>query len=411
MTGRSIHGQGRRRARKGAWFLAVSALVLLAVLAAWFLGRGKVPPPAAALEKVSWDSLGPLSDDMDPDSLLQAVGQSLAHLDRLGPEAELVFGKERVAASRVADSLRAFGRLVRERPGAWEPEVRKRFEAWRSTGEDGAGRMLFTGYYAPLFPGSLAPSPEYPVPLYRRPPDLVTLDLGLFKKDLAGQDLNGLWNGKTLVPYPTREEIDAGGRLAGRGLEIAWVKSPADALFLQVQGSGRLRLPDGGTVSVLYDGRNGRAYTPVGRVLIREGLVPREKMSMQAIREYLTTHPGDAARVMYTDQSYVFFRLAHEPPQGCTGAALTPGRSVAVDRRLFPMGALAWITSQKPAMAPDGSIASWQPFSRFVLLQDTGGAIRGPGRLDVFWGSGDYAEAAAGHMKHEGGMLLILLKE
>ncbi|MBU2490111.1 MAG: MltA domain-containing protein [Proteobacteria bacterium] len=422
-TRRGIPGAARGRGLgSGGWFLGASVLVLLAVLAAAFFSWQReapvpqpvpVPPPPSdrVLEKVPWDALPPLADDLDAASLLAALDQSLAYLDGLDPGSTLIFGSNTIPASRLADSLRAFARLARENPGNWEPELRQRFEAYRCAGADGTGRMLFTGYYVPVLDGSLSPNPEFPTPLYGRPPDLVTVDLGLFKSDLAGEAIIGRWTGKALVPYPDRRKIESGQCLAGRGLEKAWVKSPVDSFFLQIQGSGRLRLPDGSTVSVLYDGKNGRAYTAIGRVLIREGKVPREEMSMQAIRRYLETHPREAERILNENESYVFFRVSREPVQGCTGSALTPGRSVAVDRRLFPMGALAWIASEKPAIAPDGQITSWQPFSRFVLLQDTGGAIRGPGRLDLFWGSGPYAETAAGHMQHDGEMVLILLKE
>ncbi|MBW1990353.1 MAG: murein transglycosylase A [Deltaproteobacteria bacterium] len=389
----------------------VFGFLLAVFLAASLSGCAFFRPrlPASALQEVPWRKVPPLSDDQPVETLLVACEQSLAYLESLESGATLPFGAQRIPAARVEESLKAFMRLVRENPGGWQRRMKETFAAYQVPGVKRSGDMLFTGYFTPEYPGSRVRTEEYAYPLYARPRDLVFVNLGDFARDLAGRRLLGRVSGKYLVPYYTHREI-AQGSLSGKGLEVAWLKNPVDAFFLQVQGSGRIRTPDGEVFTVLYDGKNGHAYTSIGRILVDEGKVPKEKMSMQAIRDYLENNPEDAMRILHQNRSFVFFRASDEPIKGCMGKALTPGRSVAMDRTLFPLGALGFIVSKKPLQCQDGSLA-WEPFSRFVLIQDTGGAIRGPARLDLYWGSGEYAALAAGHMQHSGQMFLFLLKE
>ena len=235
--------------------------------------------------------------------------------------------------------------------------------------------MLVTGYYEPVIEASERPSAEYGVPVLGLPDDLVEVRLEAFDPRYRGERLFGRVDGRRLVPYWRRAEIDA-GRLAGRGLELAWARDPVDVFFMEIQGSGTLRFPDGREQRVGYAGANGRAYRAIGRLLIDEGHVPREAMSMQAIREWLRVHPGERQRVLQHNESYVFFRPLSGPPEGSLGRPLTPGRSVATDARLFPPGALAFLDTEQPERSPDGTVR-WVPLTRFVLNQDTGGAIRG----------------------------------
>jgi membrane-bound lytic murein transglycosylase A len=177
-----------------------------------------------------------------------------------------------------------------------------------------------------------------------------------------------------------------------------------------VQGSGKVDLGDGNILSVLYDGQNGRPYRSLGKFLIDSGALPRENMSMQAIREYLRAHPDKLVETLNQNPSYVFFRLDTGPSRGNIGVPLTPGRSLATDSALFPKGALGFMVSQKPVIE-NGTIKAWAPFSRFVMNQDTGGAIRGPGRADLFWGQGPEAELSAGNMQQEGELYFLLRKK
>ena len=211
------------------------------------------------------------------------------------------------------------------------------------------------------------------------------------------------------MPYYSRKEIEAGA-LSEKGLELAWLKSPVDVAFLHIQGSGRLRLKDGGHLTVGYSTSNGHTYRSIGRFMLDRGLLTKEEMSMQAIQRYLSDHPEAVTGILNHNPSYIFFRPLKTGPVGNIGVPLTPGRSLALDSKRFPKGALGFISCRKPTLGPEGEITEWRKFSRFVVNQDTGGAIKGPGRADIFWGSGPYAEAAAGHLKHEGALYLLIQK-
>ena len=252
---------------------------------------------------------------------------------------------------------------------------------------------LITGYYEPELRGARKRSKRFNVPLHLRPGDLISVNLGRFDKDLKGRRIAGRVVKGSLVPYHDRARIERGA-LRGRKLELVWVDSAADAFFLHIQGSGRIRLRNGNIMRVGYADTNGLPYTAIGRELIRRGEVPRKNMSMQAIRTWLAAHPAKGAALMRTNKSYVFFRRLTGPgPLGAQGVALTPERSLAVDRRLLPLGLPVWLETNRP----DGAA-----FRRLMVAQDTGGAIRGAVRADVFWGPGAGAADIAGRMKSAG---------
>lgn len=264
---------------------------------------------------------------------------------------------------------------------------------------------LFTGYYEPFLEGSRERSDRYRVPLYIRPPDLVTVDLGAFREEYKGRALAGRVEGGALIPYPDRRAIEEGA-LAGRDLELVWVDDPVDAFFLQIQGSGRVRLEGGGEMRVGYAAQNGHPYFAIGKDLVERQALRREEVSMQSIRKWLEENPDLADDVMARNASYVFFQeLDGEGPLGAQGVALTPGRSLAVDRRHWPLGVPIWLDASAPS-AKEGEPD--QPLRRLLVAQDTGGAIRGPIRGDVFWGHGDEAAEIAGRMKHSGRIWVLL---
>ena len=264
---------------------------------------------------------------------------------------------------------------------------------------------LFTGYYEPEVDGSLKRTPVYNIPLYRKPADLVRFSAARRKK--AGVPYGRIVKGRA-VPYYTRKEIEQGA-LAGRGLELVWLKSRIDAFFLQIQGSGRVRLPSGDSIRVAYDGKTGLAYTPVGAVLVRQKQMRREDVSMQSIRKWMESHPGKAQKLMWRNKSFVFFRKervekTENGPKGAHHVPLTPRASLAVDRRLWMYGMPVWLDIKvvlKPATQP----RSWR---HLVIAQDTGSAIRGYARGDIFWGSGKTAEFISGHMNSSGAMYVLL---
>jgi membrane-bound lytic murein transglycosylase A len=265
---------------------------------------------------------------------------------------------------------------------------------------------LFTGYYEPTLHGSRVEGGAFTVPLYLRPPELVTVELGRFRPDLKGKRIAGKVEDGALVPYFDRKAIDEGA-LAGRSLELVWVDNAVDAFFLEIQGSGRIVLTDGSEIRVGYAGQNGYVYTAIGRELIKRGALTKEQLSMKSLREWLEANPDEAREVMRTNASYVFFReLGEEGPIGSLGVALTPERSLAVDPLFIPLGAPVWLDTTIPAGAPGGA----RPLRRLLVAQDTGGAINGPVRGDVFWGPGDEAAETAGAMRQPGHLWLLLPK-
>ena len=286
--------------------------------------------------------------------------------------------------------------------------LESRFQAVKLTDKaDESGEApekgLFTGYFAPEYEGSLTRSEDYNVPLYTVPDDLQVLDLGDFDPGLRGKVIRGEVRDGQFVPYKTRREIES-GTLEGRGLELVWLKHSEDAFFLHIQGSGIIRLENGDRLWVGYAGKNGRPYRAVGRFLIEEGEISREHMSMQAIRKWMADNPERARDLMWRNPSYIFFRhLEMDGPVGSLGVTLTPGRSLAVDPEKVPLGIPVWLDI-KPEEDASGQIA----LQRLMVAQDTGGAIRGRVRGDIYWGIGDDAGRIAGRMKETGTYYLLL---
>jgi len=250
---------------------------------------------------------------------------------------------------------------------------------------DGCKSQSFcTGYYEPHLRGSVKKSKKYHHPLYKKP------------KDLKEK------NGKT-IPHLSRKQIEE-GLLAAQNLELLWVDCPIDAFFLEIQGSGQILLEDGRTIRVGYDGKNGHPYTPIGRILIEQGALTKEKVSMQSIRKWLKDNPHRARDTMHQNASHVFFRLVEgDGPIGSQGVALTPERSLAVDPAHLPLGSFLWIDLMHPL--------EFGRLQQLVVAQDTGGAIKGPLRGDLFWGAGDLAAYMAGHMKSQGDFYLLIPKK
>lgn len=374
------------------------------------------PPPITretALVKIDPSEYPDFVDDMDYSSARQGARQSLEYLKRLSPSARFRFGSDTFSAAHVAKSLEMFLDILNKTPTAAELRecIKELFLVYRSVGNDGNGKILFTGYYEPVMKGSLVRTDEYRYPIYRRPDDWKRINLGLFDSQLAGRYLIGRCDAHAVVPYYTREEIDTIGELEQQGYELAWVSDPIGLFFLHIQGSGEVVLEDGTVLEVHYSCSNGHSYGSIGRLLIDEGKIPLEEISMQRIRGYLESHPEDVDRVLCYNKSYIFFEIVDEGPLGCLEVPLTPGRSIATDTKLFPKGALAFIHTEKPIIAEDGTIRAWIDGSRFVFNHDTGGAIKGPGRVDLFYGKGNYAEIAAGHMKHHGTLYFLVLKD
>ena len=285
--------------------------------------------------------------------------------------------------------------------------LESRLELYLLTNPDGSTNGLVTGYYEPLLRGSRTRTAKYEQPVLGVPPDLLTIDLSEVLPDLKSMRLRGRLQGNKVVPYYSRAEI------TGKGMEktfpdrvLLWVDDAVELFFLQIQGSGRVRLPDGSMVRLGYADQNGHPYKSIGRVLADRGEISIEQASMQGIQSWARANPTRLGEILDANPSYVFFREmpvkgnGEEGPPGALGVPLTPGRSIAVDPRHVPLGAPVFLSTTYPN--------SSTPLSRLVLAQDTGGAIRGVVRADFFWGFGADAGAQAGRMK-QGGQMWVLL--
>ncbi|WP_315798575.1 murein transglycosylase A [Bradyrhizobium sp. SZCCHNRI3043] len=267
-----------------------------------------------------------------------------------------------------------------------------------------------TGYYEPVIDGSRTQNEVYNVPVYRRPSNLFVRG---FKQDATSLPNKGPVYRKIgrrkLVPYYDRAEIEDGA-IEGRGLEIAWLRNQTDLLFAQIQGSARISLDDGSTIRINYDAYNGHPYTPVGRVLIERGIIPREQMSMQRIRDWMEQNPEGANELRRTNRSYIFFREVQlsekDEAIGAQGIPLTPGRSIAVDKSLHVYGTPFFITGELPIESEKSKTA----FHRLMIAQDTGSAIVGPARADLYFGAGPDAGKVSGRLKHSIQFVMLVPK-
>ena len=260
---------------------------------------------------------------------------------------------------------------------------------------------LFTGYFEPVLNGSRTKSAQYNVPIYRRPPELVVIeDLGTLRSEFAGTRIAGTINNGTLIPYYTRGEI-MDGAIEGKDLEILWVDSQVDAFFMAIQGSGRIKLPDGSMVKLSYDGANGYPYTAIGKVLLDQGNLDRSNVTMESIKDWLIANPDKIRDVLATNQSYIFFKEIDDKghgPIGSCGIELTPERSLAVDKRYVDLGTPVWLDINHPE---NGQI------QRLMVAQDSGSAIKGTVRGDYYWGTGKEAGKMAGKMKSRGNFYIL----
>jgi membrane-bound lytic murein transglycosylase A len=336
-----------------------------------------IGPPRLTLEEVSFDRL----TGWRQDGVAAAVPPFLKSCARflVRPDtAPFDPVPSRVDYGRVGD-WRAPCQSALRLPVGDESAARRFFESNFvpfAVADYGEPRGLFTGYFEIVLAGSRRRHGHYQTPLYRRPPG-------------------------ALVSRYTRTEIE-NGALAGRGLVLAWVDDPIAAFFLQIQGSGVVRLDDGKTIRVGYDGQNGKPYVPIGRILLEQGAIPRDKLTMRTLREWMEKHPkkGDALRQQ--DPSYVYFReIKGDAPIGAEGIGLTAQRSLAVDRRFIPLGVPIWLDAQQ-------RFGSHALLEHLLVAQDTGGAIRGPVRGDLFWGLGAAAAVSAGATNAYGHYFVLL---
>ena len=393
----------------------ITVLVCLAVLIGSCTDIHKKTPPhpePVALVRLEPSQYPVFADDIEYNGLIRGIRASLTFLKKIPPARKFRFGEETFDAAYMIRSFDHFLSVIQNKPTAQALSdiIRSQYLVYQANGKEDAPSAFFTGYYEPQLQGRLQAGGEYKYPIYGRPDDLYSIDLALFSSEFKGKKIYGRYAPDGFTPYFNRNEIENLKALESRAEPLAWVKDRIALFFLHIQGSGRIVLKNGDVIHVCYDAQNGRPYRSIGKLLIEQKKITKDAMSMQKIREYLTDHPDETDAILNYNPSYIFFTLQKDGPYGSLGVKLTPGRSIATDRRIYPPAALAFIQTRKPVTDPPGQIRSWVDFSRFVLNQDTGGAIKGPGRADLFWGSGHYAEIAAGHLKHPGNMYFLILK-
>jgi membrane-bound lytic murein transglycosylase A len=290
-------------------------------------------------------------------------------------------------------------------PGDLNEKLAADFDVYMVTGSDANQKSLFTGYYEPLLEGSLTQSEKYKYPLYRVPDDLIV------KRVSPDENKIGRMQGGEFVPYFSRKEIDADKVLQGKNLELVWVADPVGLFFLHIQGSGKIKLEDGTLLTVGYAQTNGRPFRSVPKYMLGTGKISNRDASNRSVKAILKAkREQELYEILSYNESYIFFRFVDREPMGSLGVPVTPDRSIAADPNYFPEGALAFIRLRKPVFDAEGSVKERINFSRFVLSQDKGSAIKGPGRVDLFCGFGANAESTASTLKEKGELYLLIKK-
>jgi membrane-bound lytic murein transglycosylase A len=401
------------------------ASILFAVLTALLSGCAITPrPPAVPLPApqgaLTLIKLPPshaiaFEDDLDTASLRTAALQSVAYYrSRLASE-QYTLATDTYTAADLADSMAYFVDVLDQSPTpqSWREAVRRDFQVYQSVGTDPQRTVTFSSYYEPSIPARHVRGEIFKYPIYARPPDLIDVDLGQFDSIYQGARIAGRRQGKNLVPYYTRADIDSRKVLKSHTPVLAWAKNPSDIYFLQIEGSGWLDLGGKKKVRIRYDGTNGRRYRSAGVYLSNQ--LSKKGLSHDEFEEYLRKHPKERQAILNYNERYVFFRIDHSSSSpfafGNLEVPLTPWRSVATDPKLFPKGLLAWIETDQPVLDANERASGTRSVKRFVLNQDEGGAIQGPGRVDYFAGDGKDALRFATHFWQKGTLYFLVKKK
>ncbi|MCA6585958.1 MAG: MltA domain-containing protein [Pseudanabaena sp. M090S1SP1A06QC] len=349
---------------------------------------------AKAIAPISPKAVNPLSLDLTDDllerdraNLLQAIDNSIRYIRT--PSAERRYPVAGISRDRMERSLVRFRRLVQVSRSAKDLQqaVNREFDLYRSVGRDGTGAVQFTGYYEAVYKASRTRTDEFKYPLYRLPSDF------------------DQWRS----PHPTRAMLEGSKQLAG--LEIAWLSDRFQAFLVHVQGSARFELPDGNLLTVGYAGKTDQPYRSVGAELVRDGKMRLEDVTLQTLIAYFQKNPQDLNIYLNRNPSFVFFRETNgQSATGSIGVPVTAERSIATDKKIFPSGGIGLIRTEIPFENPQTGKLELRPVQRFMLDQDTGGAIRGAGRVDIFMGTGDRAKQRAGLIKGDGELYYLVLK-
>ena len=340
------------------------------------------------------------ADDLDTDSLELAIERSINYYENAGRNKVYRVADRLISAQQLKETLKTFQMILRKTGNKADLNkiIVAEFNVYRVAGAGNYPGALFTGYYEPLLEGSLKRTDKYRYPLYRVPPDLVKKESQI-----------GRMNDGKFVSYYSRREIDVDGVLHGKNLELVWVSDPVELFSLHIQGSGKIKLEDGTILTVGFAQTNGRPFRSVTKFMLESGKINSSEASYR--HEFLRGRSDqEIYDILSHNERYTFFRFLEKDPVGSLGESVTPDRSIATDPDFFPEGALAFISLRKPVFDADGNIKERVNFSRFVLSQDKGSAIKGPGRVDIFCGFGIEAENMAGTLKENGELYLLLKK-
>lgn len=356
---------------------------------------------------LSPDEYPSFSDNGGEKELKRALKNQIRYFSQLKQPTHYSWGRKTISSETVRLTLEKFLQILEEDENKdLNQLIRTYFDIYQSTGENGTGTVTFTGYYIPQVEGSLKPDEDYCYPLYRLPDDLVIKEC----KSHGLKKAVRIENGKE-YPYYTRKQIDQEGALQGKGYEIAYLKDPFDCYLLHVQGSGTLILPDDTLFHLHFTGSNYFPYRSLREEMLKDGILSPYNASMETIRSYFSKHPEKLQPYLNRNERYTFFRVWKGEMVGSLGVPLIPGRSIATDKQIFPSGALAYIVTTIPSVNSSGRVEKTVPWSRFVISQDEGGAIRGPHRVDIFWGTGVHAEIIASNLKHPGRLYYLILND
>lgn len=359
-----------------------------------------LPPGELALRKITDPNEFPdfTPGWRDTGTLQAAIQNSLNYLGK--PSSQQYFPYGDINHDRAVKTLETFGTLLDSdvRSSEINGLIRAHFDVYESVGYDDRGTVLFTGYYTPIFDGSFEQTARFKYPLYEMPDDLV--------KGPDGQTLGRRNAQGQIVPYPARAMIEDSGMLEGR--ELAWLSDPFEVYIAHVQGSAKIRLPDGELVTVGYSATSGHEYQSIAEMLVDDRKIPSDRMSLAAMIDYFKRRPKEVDKYVRRNPRFVFFRISEGTPHGSLNEPVTPWRTIATDKSIFPRACLAFISTSLPQMELGESTI--RPYSGFAVDQDTGGAIRAPGRCDIYMGEGDRAGQLAGQTYQEGRLYYLFLR-
>ena len=370
------------------------------------LPADEVKPDLSSNKMASLDLPIVVQDDMDWKSLERVIQNQLTVMEAQNAYDPVTLEGLSLTKGDLKNSLDAFLSLLRQNlePDEFNRRVRKEFTLYKA-GQGPDKKFLFTGYYTPILPASPVQTEEYVYPIYRLPDDSPELSfINLPSSENSKNAARPHWKNYT------REQIDRHGILKNRRLEIAWLKDDLERFFLHIQGSALLRFPDGKLQSVGYAGANKYGYKGIGKLMVKDGLLGKGERSMQGIKKYLRSHPEKIPIYLYQNKRYIFFSYNDQGPRGAGGGTLVGGRSLATDKSIYPAGGLALIFVRKPVLDQDDKISGWKRTFRFVVDQDTGSDIKGPGRADLFFGIGQRPGIMAGSFKEWGEVYYLIKK-